>query len=166
MMPNLKPNLTTLGLAALVALAGCSQNPSVSPAALTQPAAPAVAPMPSDAQLGTPSGTVSMMAGPQQYGGGTFGLSGTGTLNFQGRRYSFNVAGTSARGFGSQVSPISGQVFNLTTVANFAGTYTVTAMSADRTSALLKNETGVSLRVAAPQPIDPGFQSLTIRVTG
>jgi hypothetical protein len=157
------------GVVAFVALlAGCAgHTPApVSPAVVQAAPQPAPPPMPTDEQLGTPTGT--FVAEPSStiadQSVSTGGSQGTGTLHFQGRRYRFNYTGATATGFASQVSPISGEVFNLTRVTDFAGTYQTTAMGPDRKEVVARNDKGVYVRMLAMRPFR-GFESVTISLT-
>ena len=160
-----KPQRTALGAVALVALlAGCTNPSPVSPAVVTQAPAPARPPMPTDAELGTPSATFTALP-DTAIAGQQSGTSGTGTLFFQGKRYRFTAGGMTATGFGNNASPITGNVYNLTKISDFAGTYTLTAMNDAHTQAVLKNEKGVSIRAASLQSMSGGLEAVVIRIT-
>jgi hypothetical protein len=161
-----KPLLTALA-AAFLMLTACSHTPTpVSPAVINQsPPAPAVPSMPADEDLGTPSGTFTALANPGTFSFANSELYGIGTLHFRGRRYRFILDGANTRGFAGQVSPINGEVFNLTRITDFAGIYTPIATAANRKEAVLKDEAGVTIRVASLQPFEKGLESLTIRLT-
>ena len=50
---------------------------------------------------------------------------GSGTLNFQGRSYKFKTGGLKLGGFGAHKIHLTGDVYKLNNVADFAGTYFV-----------------------------------------
>ena len=162
-----KPQRSALGAVALLALlAGCQQPPApVSPAVVNPPPAPPPPPMPSDAELGTPSGTFSALPDTPIAGQTLVSQSAVGRLNFNGRRYHFVASGMNATGFASAVSPVSGNVYNLTNVTDFAGTYRVAAVNANKTEVVLKNEKGVALRLVTLQPMLGNVQEVVIRLT-
>ena len=92
--------------AAVAVLAGCSSSVKVGPAAI--------------AGL-TPDGTVEMRQVQVAYlasGGG-----GSGTLFYRGREYPFRVGGLGIGGIGASSLQASGEVYKLTDISEFPGTY-------------------------------------------
>lgn len=73
-----------------------------------------------------------------------------GTLVYQGRSYPFRVRGVSVMDLGAAKITGDGAVFNLKSVANFAGSYAGStfgsAVSHGTSLALFKNENGVTIR--------------------
>jgi hypothetical protein len=168
MMSLSKSQRAALGAVAFLALlAGCApQGPSpVSPAVVNAPPAPPKPPFPTEDQLGTQSGTFSVLPDPQNLSQGQVGLTGQGTLVYNGRRYHFRATGVSASGFGGQVSPLNGEVFDLTAVTSFAGSYTLTALSDDKRQVVMTNEKGVKILISAMRPMKDGLTSADIRLT-
>lgn len=99
---------TAMAAACVTALvAGCSSNGS------------SVVPNPYAGQ--TPSGYVTMQEVQVAYIGS--GSTGSGTLTFRGQTYPFGVGGLGVGGIGASTINASGEVYNLTSAANFAGAY-------------------------------------------
>jgi hypothetical protein len=73
-----------------------------------------------------------------------------GTLIYQGRAYPFSVRGLSVMDIGAAKITGGGEVFNLKSLADFAGNYAGTtfgsAVSRGASLALIKNENGVTIR--------------------
>jgi hypothetical protein len=159
--------LRLLPIVLLAALPACTQqSPTpVSPAVVNAPPAPPPPPMPSDADLGTPSGTMVLDPSPAIAGEDQTGLTGTGVLHYNRRRYHFTYQGVNAVGFASQVSPFNGEVFNLTAPADLAGTYQVVAMSPNKHVAVVRNSKGVAVRLQSLRAITGNLESVTIRMT-
>jgi hypothetical protein len=100
------PSLKVTLVAAVLATAGCSEM-------MKTPTAQNVAGMP-------PSGSVTIT---EDFVAGLGG--GSGTLEYQGRRYPFKVIGTVAGpGGGVEKISASGPVYKLASVADFPGRYT------------------------------------------
>lgn len=77
---------------------------------------------------------------------------GGGTLQFQGRSYPFNLAGLGAVGGGAPSIAALGEVYDLTSLSDFAGTYrerprTESPPGEFDTTVTLINEHGVTLRL-------------------
>src|SRR5271165_2248667 len=95
-----------MAFAALVSLAGCSSSIKVGP----------------DAVAGlTPDGTVDMEQVQVAYIGS--GSGGNGTLYYRGNAYPFNIGGLGVGGIGASTISAAGEVYKLSNVANFAGSY-------------------------------------------
>ena len=129
-------SLRGLAVALLLAASGCSN--------LAKPGPQSIEGM-------TPVGTVSMteviLAG---------GVAGKGTLNFQGRSYSFKLGGGVTGGGGASDARVSGEVYGLNNVSDFAGLYTQSTGGAglDRPGAnnlWLRNRAGVVLHLTGTQ---------------
>jgi hypothetical protein len=94
------------GLFLLLAAASCSSSVKVGP----------------DAVAGlTPDGTVDMRQVQVAYlasGGG-----GHGTLYYRGNRYPFTIAGLGVGGIGASTITAQGEVYKLSQLSDFAGTY-------------------------------------------
>ena len=78
--------------------------------------------------------------------------AGKGTLNFQGRLYSFKLAGGVTGGGGASDMHASGEVYNLNKLSDFAGLYTQNSggigIDTSSTSDLwLRNRAGVILHL-------------------
>jgi hypothetical protein len=127
-------NLTMLAASVLM-LAACSQQPS-SEATTGQP----------------PSATVDLQEMQAAYIGS--GSSGTGVLHYQGQDYPFTISGLGVGGIGVSSIDARGDVYNLSSVAQFAGSYAEgrygfafgTHSAGDL---LLKNQTGVVMHLYA-----------------
>jgi len=123
-------------LAAVLAVAGC--------AAVEKPGPQSVAGM-------SPVGTVSLT---EIIAVGS--AAGKGTLRFQGRSYSFKLAGGVTGGGGASNTEASGEVYNLRSVADFAGVYTqssggVGLDTSSMSDLWLRNTKGVVLHVRGQQ---------------
>jgi hypothetical protein len=93
-------------VAAMLGVAGCSGSAKVGP----------------DAVAGlTPDATVDMNQVQAAFIGS--GGGGSGTLYYQGQAYPFNVAGLGVGGFGVSTIDASGEVYKLTSFAQFPGAY-------------------------------------------
>lgn len=108
LMPiSLSRSIRPFAFAAAVALAGCSNSGTgVGPSA--------VAGMP-------PVGTVDMNEVQAAYLGS--GSTGSGTLYFNGRSYSFKVGGLGVGGIGVSTVDAKGEVYGLEDVKQFPGDY-------------------------------------------
>jgi hypothetical protein len=69
----------------------------------------------------TPDGTVTMNMVQAAFIGS--GSGGTGTLLFRGRPYTFTIGGAGIGGIGASTVQAEGEVYGLTDVAQFPGTY-------------------------------------------
>ena len=96
----------TLLIAAVIGLAGCSQQ---TPGAYTKYEG-----MP-------PDGTVEMHEVQAAYIGNAGG--GSGTLFYHGRAYPFSIAGLGVGGVGASTIDATGDVYNMPNVTQFAGAY-------------------------------------------
>jgi hypothetical protein len=100
-----------------------------------------------------PSGTVKMSSKAVAVG---IGVSwGDGTLTYGGKDYAFSVDGLSVADLGISSVTTSGEVFNLTKVADFSGNYAAgeagIAIAGGPTDQILKNQNGVVLRLHGTQ---------------
>jgi hypothetical protein len=68
-----------------------------------------------------PSGTVELTAVQAAYIGNASG--GSGTLNFRGNSYPFNIGGAGIGGIGASTIEGYGEVYNLNELAQFPGAY-------------------------------------------
>jgi hypothetical protein len=100
--------LKTMGcaLTAMLMLTGCSTKVELGPAAV--------------AGL-TPDGTVDMEQVQVAYIGSAGG--GSGTLYYQGVAYPFAIGGLGVGGIGASTISAEGEVYKLSNLANFSGTY-------------------------------------------
>jgi hypothetical protein len=94
---------------------------------------------------------------------------GTGTLKFKGKTYPFKVTGLSAVGVGYASISAKGDVYNLKTPSDLAGTYAVAEAGAavykGPTGQLMRNDKGVVINMKAEQKgvaVTLGAQGLTI----
>ena len=99
----------------------------------------------------SPVGTVSMT---EIIAAGATG--GKGTLNFQGQSYAFRLVGGVTGGGGVSDAQASGDVYNLNSLADFAGLYTqnsgAAGLDTSSTSDLwLRNKAGVVLHLTGTQ---------------
>lgn len=100
-----------------------------------------------------PSGTVRISSKTVAIG---IGVSwGDGTLAFQGKNYPFSVDGLSVVDLGVTDVSSTGEVFNLTNVADFSGVYTAgeagIAIGGGPTDTIMKNDRGVVIRLHGSQ---------------
>jgi hypothetical protein len=95
------------------------------------------------------SGTISI--DETQFGFLIGGNTGGGKLHFKGHTYNFKIGGISIGDIGASKVKASGDVYNLTKVSDFAGTYSKIDASATAVSGKgalrLKNEHGVVLKM-------------------
>lgn len=101
-----------------------------------------------------PDGTVQLRMVRAAYIGSAG--AGSGTLEFRGRRYPFNITGGGIGGIGAAEIEASGEVYGLREVSQFPGAYaearTGAALGTVSTGELwLQNEAGVIMRLAARQ---------------
>jgi hypothetical protein len=95
---------------------------------------------------------------------------GGGTLHFQGKSYKFKTDGLKLGGFGVNKVKLTGDVYNLKNVADFAGVYGVaeagvTLGNASKGDFVMRNDKGVILHLkSAAQGIalDLGVEGLKI----
>ena len=128
--------LRGFALVLLVAAGGCSN--------LAKPGPQSIEGM-------TPVGTVSMT---EIIAVG--GAAGKGNLNFQGQSYAFKLAGGVTGGAGASNAHVSGEVYGLNNISDFAGLYTQSTGAAglDRSSTSdlwLRNRAGVVLHLTGTQ---------------
>jgi hypothetical protein len=98
--------ITALAALAILVLAGCATQMS------NDPTAPA----------GAPAATVRI----QEFQAGYYGtgVTGQGTIDYQGKNRAFSISGVGAGGSGAQSITAVGKVYHLGSLANFPGTYT------------------------------------------
>jgi hypothetical protein len=95
---------------------------------------------------------------------------GGGTLNFEGKAYKFKTDGLKLGGFGVQKVKLTGDVYNLKNVADFAGVYGVAEAGAtwakvNKGDFVMKNDKGVVLHLksgAEGFALDLGVEGLKI----
>ncbi|MEM1084881.1 MAG: hypothetical protein AAGI48_12285 [Verrucomicrobiota bacterium] len=75
-----------------------------------------------DAPSGPPSATIKFTGGSAAYWASAQG--GSGTLYFRGKEYPFTAVALGAGGTGAQHATTEGEVYNLNSLSDFAGTYT------------------------------------------
>jgi len=96
-----------------------------------------------------PSGTIEISSKTIAIG---IGVNwGHGTLKFKGKEYKFKTNGLSVVDLGIASVSAAGEVFNLKSVSDFAGTYTggeaAAALAGGAGTATLKNQNGVKLKM-------------------
>lgn len=74
------------------------------------------------APSGAPSATISVGGMTAAYKGAV--ASAKGTLNYQGQIHHFTMTGVGYGGYGAQKVAATGEVYNLNSLADFAGIYT------------------------------------------
>jgi hypothetical protein len=123
--------------ACVLSLAGCAGDIALGPEAVKGQ---------------TPDGTVDMQEVQAAYIGS--GSGGTGILYFRGVQYPFEVGGVGVGGFGLSTIDATGEVYNLSDIGQFPGTYgqarygfaVGTASAGDL---WMQNESGVIMRLKA-----------------
>ena len=118
----------------------------------------------------TPSGTIVIDETQIMWIVG--GDIGGGTLNYQGESYKFKTDGLKLGGFGINKVKLTGDVYDLKTIADFAGVYGVaeagvTLGNASKGDFVMKNDKGVTMHLkSAAQGIalDLGVEGLKIRM--
>jgi hypothetical protein len=157
---GLRPRCAALLVGAGLLMAGCASNPTTP----TPPPAPVVmAPPPAPVfDMGPPSATFVYLANAVTAYEST-GAGGTGTLFYNGKRYTFNAAGVSAAPMGQSPGPISGEVYGLKHLRDMNGTYTGDMMPGGK-EAVLKNPEGVTLHVTARSGLKLTVTSVTIKL--
>jgi hypothetical protein len=127
-----------LAIATVLALAACSSN---KPASTTSNAPPPV-----------PDGTVTMHITQAAFIAS--GTGGSGTLTFHGQSYPFSVKGGGLGGIGASSVDATGEVYHLSNVSLFPGTYGQAQVgfavgNASAGDMWLQNGSGVVMRLAA-----------------
>jgi hypothetical protein len=93
-----------------------------------------------------------------RYSGGAVGLGvggswGHGTLRFQGKDYPFRMRGLDVGNIGASKITASGDVYNLTNIADFSGTYAAAsagaAVAGGAAGTAMKNDRGVVIRMTS-----------------
>ena len=113
--------VAALAVAALAACAGGPPEEEIGPSPGMETTAPAAESAPPTLRGKAPSGYVDMREVSIAYLGEAGG--GRGTLTFEGQTYPFDIAGLGGGGIGVSTLDASGEVYNLTDVAQFAGAY-------------------------------------------
>jgi hypothetical protein len=100
-----------------------------------------------------PSGTVTITSKAIAIGVGV--TWGDGTLTYQGKSYTFSVDGLSVVDLGISNVTSSGEVFNLSNVADFSGNYAAgeagIAIAGGPSDVIMKNDKGVVIRLHGTQ---------------
>ena len=96
---------------------------------------------------------------------------GDGKLTFKGKDYPFSIDGLSLVDWGISRASASGEVYNLTDVAKFAGTYVAAeaglTLAGGMSGMILRNQDGVLMRIRATSRgarLQLGTSGLTIRL--
>ena len=110
-----------LAVAALAACAGGPPEDEIGPPPGMETTSPAVESTPPTLRGKAPSGFVDMREVQIAYLGSAGG--GKGTLSFQGQTYPFVIAGLGGGGIGVSTIDASGEIYNLTDLAQFPGAY-------------------------------------------
>ena len=93
-----------------------------------------------------------------RYSGGAVGLGvggswGQGTLRFEGKDYLFRMRGLDVGNVGASKITASGDVYNLTSIADFWGTYAAASAGAvvagGASGTAMKNDRGVVIRMTS-----------------
>ena len=104
-----------------------------------------------NAPTGPVTATVTIEGGQAAYWASTGG--GRGTINFQGQSHNFSITGVGAGGTGAQKISATGDVYNLNSLSDFAGVYTVirTGLTVikGKVYARLTNDEGVVIYITA-----------------
>ena len=129
----------TLAVLTFLSLGACHSSSTTSTTSSNQPSPP-------------PDGTVTMHM--TQGALVVSGSGGSGTLSFHGRSYPFSVKGGGLGGIGASTIDATGEVYHLTNVGQFPGTYgeAQVGFAVGDTSAgdlWLQNGDGVVLRLKA-----------------
>jgi hypothetical protein len=97
----------------------------------------------------TPSGKVSIQSRSIAAGVGV--TWGDGKLSFKGKDYPFSIDGLTLVDFGISRASANGEVYNLTDVAKFAGTYVAAeaglTLAGGMSGMILRNQDGVVMRI-------------------
>ena len=118
----------------------------------------------------TPSGTIVIDETQIMWIVG--GDIGGGTLQFQGKSYKFKTDGLKLGGFGVNKVKLTGDVYDLKNIADFAGVYGVaeagaTLGNASKGDFVMKNDKGVTMHLkSAAQGIalDLGVEGMKVRM--
>jgi hypothetical protein len=117
----------------------------------------------------TPSGKVSIQSRSIAAGIGV--TWGDGKLSFKGKDYPFSIDGLTLVDFGIGRANASGEVYNLTDVAKFAGTYVAAeaglTLAGGMSGMILRNQDGVIMRLHSTSRgarLQLGTSGLTIRL--
>jgi hypothetical protein len=113
--------VAALAVAVLAACAGGPPEDQIGPPPGMETTAPAPESAPPTLRGKAPSGYVDMREVSIAYLGEAGG--GKGTLTFQGQSYPFDIAGLGGGGIGVSTLDASGEVYNLTDLAQFPGAY-------------------------------------------
>jgi hypothetical protein len=113
--------VAALAVAALAACAGGPPEDQPGPPPGMETAAPAPESAPPTLHGKAPSGYVDMREVSIAYLGQAGG--GKGTLTYEGQTYPFEIAGLGGGGIGVSALDASGEVYNLTDLAQFPGAY-------------------------------------------
>lgn len=116
-----------------------------------------------------PSGRVSISSRSIAAGIGV--TWGDGKLTFQGKNYPFSIDGLSLVDWGISRATANGEVYNLTDVAKFAGTYVAAeaglTLAGGMSGMILRNQDGVLMRIHSTSRgarLQLGTSGLTIRL--
>ncbi len=122
-----------------------------------------------DAPTSQPTGTVTFNGRQAAYWASAAG--GKGTLNFNGKSYGFSSVGVGAGGTGVQSINATGNVYNLTNLSDFAGTYTSKrsgfTLVKGKVNVKLTNSNGVVIYVTGETKglaSSTGISSVTIKL--
>lgn len=118
-----------------------------------------------------PSGTVSLHIVQAAFVGS--GAKGDGVLHFQGQDYPFTTAGAGVGGFGISKFDATGAVYNLKSVADFAGPYAQIRVGlaigqAGKGKMVLRNKNGVVMRLAGTRrglAVSAGADAMVVSLT-
>jgi hypothetical protein len=101
------------------------------------------------AESAQPSGKVSIQSRSIAAGIGV--TWGDGKLSFKGKDYPFSIDGLTLVDFGISKASANGEVYNLTDVAKFAGTYVAAeaglTLAGGMSGMILRNQDGVVMRI-------------------
>ena len=121
------------------------------------------------AESAQPSGRVSISSRSIAAGVGI--TWGDGKLTFKGKDYPFTIDGLTLVDFGISRASASGEVYNLTDVAKFAGTYVAAeaglTLAGGMSGMILRNQDGVIMRIHSTSRgarLQLGTSGLTIRM--
>ena len=116
-----------------------------------------------------PSGTVTIESKSVAVGIGV--TWGDGKLRYKGKTYSFSIDGLTLVDFGITKASATGDVYNLTDVAKFAGTYAAgeagIALAGGAGAMVLKNQNGVVINVRSVSKgvkLQLGANGMTIKL--
>jgi len=116
-----------------------------------------------------PSGRVTIQSRSIAAGVGV--TCGDGTLSFKGKNYPFSIDGLTLVDFGISRANAAGEVYNLTDVAKFAGTYVAAeaglTLAGGMSGMILRNQDGVLMRIHSTSRgarLQLGTSGLTIRM--